>query len=268
MSDDEYEIPLRDQRYFGAGIKRKRVQFVPASDQAQLDTASPTTPKPGMTAAEKYLSIVFGKSNTAERASSAPMSEQKIAAESSSEAKEKGSEVGNAHMLGDAHLEDGSKMHCDLCKRDVPTGMSREDHEGSIVHQISRPIFYPPSHIDRKRKGLAVLRSQGWDPDSRKGLGAQGEGMLHPLKAVENPHRAGLGLKPAPEKVKEKPVRLDAAKVRQIEAERKKKADSLRKSFYQDDDKLKYLGEAETLGNNHAHLDMSAFAKSQGKKGR
>ena len=26
--DDEYEIALRDQRIFGAGIKRKRIQFV------------------------------------------------------------------------------------------------------------------------------------------------------------------------------------------------------------------------------------------------
>ena len=37
--EDYYEVPLRDQRYFGAGIKRRRVNFVPAT--TSLDTHGP-----------------------------------------------------------------------------------------------------------------------------------------------------------------------------------------------------------------------------------
>jgi hypothetical protein len=97
--------------------------------------------------------------------------------------------------------------------------------------------------VDRERKGLAVLQEYGWDPDSRLGLGAKGEGILQPIKAVDNPHKAGVGAKLAPAKVQEKPVKLDAGKVRRLEQEGKNKAERLRNSFYMSDDVQKYLGE-------------------------
>lgn len=59
MDDDEYEIPLRDQRYFGAGIKRKRIQFVSSTSQEAASTSLPTTPS--TSAADRYLSIVLKK---------------------------------------------------------------------------------------------------------------------------------------------------------------------------------------------------------------
>ena len=87
------------------------------------------------------------------------------------------------------------------------------------------------------------MESQGWDPDSRKGLGAQGEGILHPIKAKKNPSRAGLGAKLGEGKVVEKPTRLDAGKVRMMEKEGKKKAQRLLEAFYCNEDIVKYLGE-------------------------
>ena len=51
----------------------------------------------------------------------------------------------------------------------------------------------------------------------------------------------GAKLVPLPEK--EKPVKLDAGKVRLMEQEGKKKAEKLRNSFYMSDDVQKYLGE-------------------------
>lgn len=240
--DDEYEIPLRDQRYFGAGLKRKRVRFVPSTEQAQQigSTSLPTTAE-ASSAADRYLSIVLGQSNTTERASSAPAAEHTTGAPI--EAKEPGISEKDLGTERTKPLDDASGLYCDLCRRNIAMNVSRAAHEGSIAHQISLQHSYPPSHVDRGRKGLAVLQDHGWDPDSRLGLGAKGEGILQPIKAVDNPKKVGVGARLAPARIKEKPVKLDAGKVRLMEQEGKKKAEKLRNSFYMSDDVQKYLGE-------------------------
>jgi len=237
--DDEYEIPLRDQRYFGAGLKRKRVRFVPSTEQTQPvgSVSLPTTPR-ASSAADRYLSIVLSQSNTAERVSSAPAAEQVTVVPS--QAKEPDTPRKDA-ATGETKPSDS--LYCDLCHRSIAANVSRAAHERSIAHQISLQHSFPPSHVDRERKGLAVLQDHGWDPDSRLGLGAKGEGILQPIKAVDNPHKAGVGARLAPANVKEKPMKLDAGKVRRLEQEGKKKAERLRNSFYMSDDVQKYLGE-------------------------
>jgi hypothetical protein len=81
---------------------------------------------------------------------------------------------------------------CDQCKiRINPTEVLR--HEASRKHELNQPHIYPPSAIDRTRKGASILQSKGWDPDARKGLGASGQGELFPVKAKENPGKLGLG---------------------------------------------------------------------------
>jgi hypothetical protein len=237
--DDEYEIPLRDQRYFGAGLKRKRVRFVPSTEQADQigSTSLSATPK-ASSAADRYLSIVLGQSNTAERASSAPAPEHVTLAPAQTKESKK------ASILEDTKpLDVTAGLYCDLCRRSIAANVTRAAHEGSIAHQISLQHSYPPSHVDRDRKGLAVLQDHGWDPDSRLGLGAKGEGILQPIKAVDNPNKAGVGARLAPARVKEKPVKLDAGKVRRLAEEGKKKAERLRNSFYMSDDVQKYLGD-------------------------
>jgi len=240
--DDEYEIPLRDQRYFGAGLKRKRVRFVPSTEQNQpLGSVSlPTTPR-SSSAADRYLSIVLGQSNTAERASSAPAAEQVTVVPI--QAKEPGATENDATFEDTEPLHNAGALYCDLCRRSIAADVTKAAHERSIAHQISLQHSYPPSHVDRERKGLAVLQDHGWDPDSRLGLGAKGEGILQPIKAVDNPNKAGVGARLAPAKLKEKPVKLDAGRVRRLEQEGKKKAERLRNSFYMSDDVQKYLGE-------------------------
>ena len=76
IDDDEYEIPLRDQRVFGASLKRKRVKFVPSSTNGATVQSLPTTPS--ASAADQYLSIVFNKSVPAERSVSAPPTDEKL----------------------------------------------------------------------------------------------------------------------------------------------------------------------------------------------
>jgi hypothetical protein len=237
--DDEYEIPLRDQRYFGAGLKRKRVRFVASTEQAEkIGSASlPTTPTVS-SAADRYLSIVLGQSNTAERASSAPAPEHVTLVDVQTKELEKDTISEETKPLDVA-----AGLYCDLCRRGIAANVTRAVHESSIAHQISLQHSYPPSHVDRDRKGLAVLQDHGWDPDSRLGLGAKGEGILQPIKAVDNPNKAGVGARLAPARVKEKPVKLDAGKVRRLAEEGKKKAERLRNSFYMSDDVQKYLGD-------------------------
>lgn len=259
LDDDEYEIPLRDQRYFGAGIKRKRVQFV-SSQQTQQTTSLPATPKES--AADRYLAIVLDKSNGEPvRAASAPPVEQAPPGET-----DQPDESYKHEDEGALPDETDKPQVCDVCYRSIPASTSKASHESSIAHQLALPHSHPPSHLDRQRKGLTVLQSHGWDPDSRLGLGAQGEGIRQPIRATENPNRAGLGAKLAPARVMEKPVSLDAGKVRLREQEGKKKAERLRNDFYGKDDVQKYLGEMGGKGEGIHGLDLDAFKRKKKRR--
>ena len=59
FNEDTYEIPLQDQRVFGAIIKRKRVQFVPSSACSSTTPATGTTPAKSVS--DLYLSLVLPK---------------------------------------------------------------------------------------------------------------------------------------------------------------------------------------------------------------
>ncbi|CAD0019610.1 unnamed protein product [Aureobasidium pullulans] len=210
-SDEEYyTVALKDQRYFGAGIKRQR-SATPAG------TSTPSA----LSASERYLSIVFPKAS----------SEPPPSTESVSEEKE--------------------PKTCDVCKSQYEGDEAA--HCTSLVHQIAVPHSHPPSALDRKRKGLSILQSYGWNPDERLGLGAQREGILHPVKAKEKRDTVGLGVNlhddeptlKKKRKTAEKPSpveRLDAGKVRKLEMLNKKKHQSLQNMFYANDDVAKYLG--------------------------
>lgn len=252
VDDDEYEIPLRDQRIFGAGLKRKRVQSVPSTPETASTRSLSATPS--TSAADKYLSIVLKNApQSAQTVSDSPAT--KLAA------------IEDAGLPSNEEVADSTAgkqyaaaTECDICHR-PPLGQGVK-HESSIAHQICLQHSHPPSHVDRTRKGLAVLETQGWDPDSRLGLGVGGEGRLHPVKATENPMRAGLGATFDRVKAPEKPTRLDAGKVKLMEKEEKKRAESLRNAFYRSEDVERYLGQDQT----NTALDMKAFKQS--KRGR
>ncbi|KAF2771443.1 hypothetical protein EJ03DRAFT_308780 [Teratosphaeria nubilosa] len=225
-SDEEYEVPLRDQRYFGAGIKRKRVQFVPSTEDTRSVRCLPVTPS-ALSAADRYLSIV-----------------------------RKGPD-GSTIPNGAAH------PICEICKRPIdPSATSA--HESSLTHQIALQHSHPPLNVDRKRKGFAVLESHGWDPDSRLGLGAKGsEGRLQPVRATEKVDRAGLGAKlDGGVKVKERVIKMDAGKVQVLEGERKRKAEKLRNAFYRSEEVERYLGQDQV----NPGLDLAAFKRAKRRR--
>lgn len=229
MSDDEYEIPLVDQRYFGAGIKRKRIHFVPPVQSSQQSEDSPA--QRGLSAADKYLAIVLGQQTKRTR-------------EAESGAVEFVNEVpdqGASSLQGITTSSEDTT--CNVCGQPVRALDALQRHDLSIVHQICLKHSHPPSHIDRSSKAFAVLQSQGWDPDSRLGLGATGKGILHPIKAQDNPRRVGLGAVLAEVQATPKLVRLDAGKIRKLEQQERRQKDKLRELFYQSEDIDKYLGD-------------------------
>ncbi|RHZ59437.1 putative G-patch domain protein [Aspergillus thermomutatus] len=246
--DEDYFLPLEDQRVFGAGIRRKRVQFVRSSEhELNTTTASTTTITPqstssGLSIADKYLAIVLPKdqppSQTSEPAArnetaSAPPSPSAVLAPVQR------CEVCNLPLDGETSVTDD-------------TGLARP-HEASLAHQLCLSHSHPPSHLDRTRHGLRYLSAYGWDPDSRLGLGAPGrEGIREPLKGRLKADTVGLGAEvessakgkkrvaaatAAPAKVQ----RLNAKQVRKGHFAAKRKGEKLREMFYQNDDVQRYL---------------------------
>ena len=222
--EEDYYIPLEDQRVFGAGIKRKRIAFVPASS---TEPTTPTTAGPNSSIADKYLSIVG-----LPRAASAPTSTDSTPAPSTPAT---GPEPANL---------------CAVCGRPLsPT------HESTIAHQVCLAHSHPPSHLDRSRAGMRYLQSYGWDPDERVGLGARAEGRRFPIKPVPKHDTVGLHekvdadsvqikvRKSAVAKKEDRVMRLNAKQVRKRDDEARKKAEKLRGLFYANDDVEKYLGD-------------------------
>ena len=92
---------------------------------------------------------------------------------------------------------------------------SANDLDLSVTHQLCLPHSYPPSHLDRNRYGLKHLSSYGWDPDSRVGLGASGEGINAPVKVKVKNDTVGLGMVvPKRHSKAQKVEKLDPSKIR------------------------------------------------------
>ncbi|CAF9914448.1 MAG: hypothetical protein HETSPECPRED_001983 [Heterodermia speciosa] len=216
--EEESTIPLQDQRVFGAGLKRKRINFVPAA----TSSSPPPRPPPTTNAGQRYLSIVSG--NT------------KNTVKDQADARTTPDPTPEALTVDDTHL-------CQICN--LPIAGDARPHESSLVHQVCLAHSHPPSHLDRNRAGLRYLSSYGWDPDSRLGLGAKGEGVRVPIKAMVKNDTVGLGVERAVRKrqvVAAKAERLDAKGVRSKELEERKRGERLQQMFYGADDVEKYLG--------------------------
>ncbi|QSZ28773.1 hypothetical protein DSL72_003278 [Monilinia vaccinii-corymbosi] len=236
MSDeDTYEIPLQDQRVFGAGIKRKRVKFVPST------SSSATQPKASSSSAtfigDLYLKLVLPKdSSTSE---STPPEISSISGDSSL------CEVCRLPLsTGPEAIMNGDGADSSDISNTMSTTKPRP-HEASLAHQVCLNHSHPPSHVDRNRKGLAYLSSYGWDPDSRLGLGASGQGIQYPIKPKPKDDRLGIGVvlpKNGGIRKKDKIQKLDAGKVRKLHEQDRKRGEKLREVFYRNDDVERYLG--------------------------
>ena len=225
MGDDEDSTPFEVQRLFGAGIKRKRVDFIPAGT---LSTAAPKETNPPTFTGDQYLSLVLRNGLHSKDPSNIDVNISN----------------GTENTTQDKQAFKGAICKiCNLPFHDLDNATTKP-HEASIAHQVCLKHSYPPSHLDRERQGLKYLSSYGWDPDSRLGLGASGEGIRVPIKAKVKNNTVGLGieLRESKDVPEEKMERLDAKKVRKKEQEDRRKREKLQQIFYGNDDVEKYLG--------------------------
>ncbi|KAF5722780.1 G-patch domain-containing protein [Fusarium mundagurra] len=195
-SHDEEDIPLHYKRAFGAGLKRQRVEFVPAQDPDAGTTTTITPAKSTDTSiGDLYASIVLKP------------------------AKDKDTKAS----------EEEPEEICPDCK--LPISSTSQPHEASFAHQVSLTHSHPPSALDRSRMGLKALKSQGWDPDARRGLGREGEGMRYPIKVVAKEDTLGIGAtipKEIQEKKKEeKPRPLNRKEAKQLAAKERQRHERL-----------------------------------------
>lgn len=278
--DEDYFVPLEDQRVFGAGIKRKRVPFVRASDD--LLTTAPSAPAsntPAQSVADIYSSIVLSKkhkgdTNNADTQRKEAVADPKdevlpvptttaavpgntIDSEPMKEAEEEVTAVVGNGLCEICNLPVTSQptKDSDLDKTEkAPSTTKNNPHEASMVHQICLQHSHPPSHLDRTRHGLRYLASYGWDPDSRVGLGAEGRtGILQPIKPKAKTTTSGLGITKEDEEAiaarkdlrkqqQEQRQKLNAKQVRLAHLADKKNGEKLRELFYASDDIQRYLG--------------------------
>ncbi|KAE9965027.1 hypothetical protein BLS_007908 [Venturia inaequalis] len=201
---ETYTVPLREPLYYGAGVKKQGIKFVPASAPSiTTETAKPAN------VGNRYLEIVFGKKATSDR--------EQVAIT--------------------------AKSTCDICRLPI-NSTTAVAHEASLAHQVCLEHIHPPSAIDRTRKGTTYLQDMGWDPDSRLGLGASGDGRLYPIQPKEKVGKAGIGLpiasKAADPKIQKK--LLNPKELRKLEADKKKRNQRLHDMFYTDDRLARYLG--------------------------
>ncbi|KAK7447892.1 hypothetical protein CaCOL14_007479 [Colletotrichum acutatum] len=227
-NEEEEDVPLQHRTPFGAGISRKPIQFVKASDPSLSTAQAVKKTKSGTSVGDFYLSLVLGDKKQAEAEKPSPAAGQVCAV---------------CELLVD---KDDAVGGVDDDNNKNPTTSRQKQHESSIAHQVCLTHSHPPSALDRSRMGLTYLSSHGWDPDSRKGLGAEAQGMQYPLKTRPKEDRYGLGLK-IPKGIqgkieKKKPQMLDAKQCRKKADEDKRKAERLREMFYASEDIDKYLG--------------------------
>ena len=222
--ETEYVIPLKDQSVFGAGVRRKKITFVPSKGGDQHPASAPTAQGAG----DRYLSIVLNRPNASAN-----------------------TQVN--HTQKHSNLQNTITSICEICKlpienQDVEAEIAfSKPHETSLAHQICLSHSHPPSHLDRNRQGLRYLSSYGWDPDARLGLGATGNGIRIPIKPKPKNNTMGLGLDLTPSSTANKvtkPVgkKLDAKKTRKDEERAKREGEKLRNMFYEREDVERYLG--------------------------
>ena len=225
MSDDESPSPSERSIPFGAGLKRKYVQFVAAEEPILARDAVSVVPS--TSAGDRYLSIVLKKqASTSANTTGAQADGTHVSLESSNEAS-----------------DDNTSILCEICKLPIESAPSKP-HQASIAHMVCLNHSHPPSHLDRDRQGLKYLATYGWDPDSRMGLGAAGEGIRAPIKVKLKNDTVGIGvdlekIKRTPEKRR---VLLNAKQARKKYIEDRKKGERLQEMFYRNDDVERYLG--------------------------
>ncbi|KYK59067.1 G-patch domain protein [Drechmeria coniospora] len=214
QDDEDDDIPLHRKKPFGAGLKRKRVEFVPATDaDSGISPSGSAAADKGLAIGDLYARVVLGNRS----------------------ASGSGSVSGTDAQAATAGVELASV--CSVCS--LPITTSIRQHEASLAHQVSLAHSHPPSGLDRSRMGLRALQLQGWDPDARRGLGAEGDGLRFPIKVAAKDDQLGIGAaSQAPNKadgkqdVSQARRQMSAKERKALALQERQKADRLQAEMY------------------------------------
>jgi len=259
-NDTDYdETPLEKVRPYGSGLHRHHIAFVPAAggDGGKLNTTSSAASKQATRAdvASIYLSMVLPEDvNKSHRPPGTGTGTR--SGINTSTSTEQAAAVCEVCKLPLSPLtpepENKTRSHGDddddvddNHRNSERTNTTHKRHETSLAHQLCLPHSHPPSALDRSRMGLTYLSAYGWDPDSRRGLGAGQQGIPYPVKARAKDDNLGVGMAvppPSSSLKKEKVKLLDAKKVRKQVLEEKRRAESIRRQLFGRDDLERYLG--------------------------
>lgn len=221
-------VPLQHRRAFGTGLKRKRIDFVPATSKSTL-----TEPHiAGRSASDLYLSIVLPRSGTDKPATSQTSDLDKNLCLSSPNS-----------VAAEEHLKE-ERAICPICGNAIKVNDDGPPHEASLSHQVALQHSHPPSALDRHRLGLKQLEKRGWDPDSRSGLGLAGEGRLYPVTAKLRENNRGIGARREVQHLQARPKvqKLDVSAMKTKANQNKIRDQKLHDLFYGRDDMEQYLG--------------------------
>lgn len=90
----------------------------------------------------------------------------------------------------------GNRTHfCDICQMNVAKG-DRKSHETSTLHRFNRTDAPSTAHrfgIPDTNVGFQMLLQQGWNRE--RGLGAEQNGIIYPIKTTLRKPRSGLGVR-------------------------------------------------------------------------
>ena len=241
MSDDDeaHTIPLQDQRVFGAGVRRQRINFVPsASAVVEADSMAASR---NSSVANRYLSTVLQSKPS------------HLGALEDTPSHTRESTQDDTDGVSQSFLDQASTQTiCEICRLPVEKGWPNPGptsekpataHATSIAHQYCLEASKPPSHLDRGHVGFKYLSSYGWDADTKIGLGATGQGIPAPIKGVMKNDTVGIGLvldKNANARPT-KPKRLNAKEARKMEARQKRSRAKMEELFYGSGDMQRYL---------------------------
>ncbi|UNI16893.1 hypothetical protein JDV02_003283 [Purpureocillium takamizusanense] len=233
--NEEPEIPLHHKRPFGVGLRRKKIDFVRATESDSTLPSSTSSVAKGSLAGDLYASIVLGEGSSVSASASR-------------------TESPGAPTADDDDDEGARKpITCPVCALPIITPL--REHEASLAHQVSLTHSHPPSGLDRTRMGLRTLQSQGWDPDARRGLGLEGEGPRYPIKVAAKEDNLGIGAsaqqaseeakrkkKKGAEQEPEAPPRQQTRKERKaLAAKERQRAERLQAEIYGRVDVERYL---------------------------
>ncbi|KAL1896930.1 hypothetical protein Cpir12675_002578 [Ceratocystis pirilliformis] len=227
------DIPLCLKTPFSSGIRRQKVAFVKASLPGDLPDNHRSTKTGDSNVSDLYLQLVAGAGSASEKVTDYE------------------NELESPEPASATTASTSEVTMCDVCKITVDTSQGHNrwnEHEASVAHELSLPHSHPPSALDRSRMGLGYLKSYGWDPDSRRGLGVAEQGMQYPIKAKVKDGNLGIGYKDSSVGVgtgtgvsKAKPHVLTARERHRARQKEQETARRLHEEFFYNDDVLRYL---------------------------